>query len=82
MSRKLAESYVPSAESLLRLACKVFDAEMGCVTMLTGDAYLIVHGCDPLSPGPAPFQWGFCGWSFLNSCHELLVVEDLREDLR
>lgn len=69
-------------EGVLRLACKVFDTDMACITMLTGDAYSIVQGTGMLAPGPAPAQWGFCGWSFLNSCHELLVVEDLAQDLR
>jgi GAF domain-containing protein len=27
-------------------------------------------------------RWGFCGWSFLNSHHELLVVEDMDSDAR
>ena len=70
-----------TAESVLRLACKVFDTEIACITMLTGDAYTIINGTG-LAPGPAPAQWGFCGWSFLNSWHELLVVEDLQQDLR
>ena len=73
----VADWSATTAESVLRLACKVFDTEMACVTMLTGDAYSIIHGTGTLAPGPAPAQWGFCGWSFLNSCHELLVVEDL-----
>lgn len=27
-------------------------------------------------------RWGFCGWSFLNAHHELLVVEDMDADAR
>lgn len=27
-------------------------------------------------------RWGFCGWSFLNSHHELLVVQDMDADAR
>ena len=32
----------------------------------------VVYGC----------RWGYCGWSFLNDNHELLVVEDLTQDTR
>lgn len=41
-----------------------------------------LQGCGSLSPGVCPDRWGFCGWSFLNDNHELLVVEDLKRDAR
>ena len=71
-----------SAESLLRLVCKVFCCDMASCTLLTGDAYHIVAGTGLLLPGICPARWGFCAWSFLNSNHELLVVEDLKQDAR
>lgn len=70
------------AESLLRLVCKVFNCDMASCTLLTGDAYHIVVGTGVLLPGICPDRWGFCAWSFLNSNHELLVVEDLKKDVR
>ncbi len=79
--------YVPDAccvhaESMLRLACKIFDCDMACCTLLTGDAYHVLAGAGILRPGICPDRWGFCAWSFLNSNHELLVVEDVKRDVR
>lgn len=70
------------AESMLRLACKIFDCDMACCTLLTGDAYHVLAGAGILRPGICPDRWGFCAWSFLNSNHELLVVEDVKKDVR
>ena len=70
------------AESMLRLACKIFDCDMACCTLLTGDAYHVLAGAGILRPGICPDRWGFCAWSFLNSNHELLVVEDVKRDVR
>ena len=70
------------AESLLRLVCKVFSCDMASCTLLTGTAYHIVAATGLLLPGICPDRWGFCAWSFLNSNHELLVVEDLKKDAR
>ena len=70
------------AESMLRLACKIFDCDMACCTLLTGDAYHVLAGAGILRPGVCPDRWGFCAWSFLNSNHELLVVEDVKKDVR
>lgn len=70
------------ADSILRLACKVFASDMACCSLLTGDAYHVIAGTGPLLPGICPDRWGFCAWSFLNSNHELLVVEDLKNDVR
>lgn len=70
------------AESLLRLACKVFRCDMACCTLLTGDAYNVIGGAGILRPGVCPDRWGFCAWSFLNSNHELLIVEDTKIDVR
>ena len=70
------------AESLLHLVCKVFSCDMALCTLLTGVAYHIVAGTGVLVPGICPDRWGFCAWSFLNSNHELLVVEDLKKDAR
>lgn len=52
------------------------------VTLLTGDIIYITGACGALAPGICPSRWGFCGWSFLNSMHELLVCEDLSSDAR
>ncbi len=71
-----------NAESMLRLACKIFSCDMACCTLLTGDAYHVLAGAGILRPGICPDRWGFCAWSFLNSNHELLVVEDLKNDVR
>ena len=70
------------AESMLRLACKVFGCDMACCTLLTGDAYHVLAGAGILRPGICPDRWGFCAWSFLNSNHELVVVEDTKNDIR
>ena len=71
-----------AAESMLRLACKVFECDMACCTLLTGDAYHVLAGAGILRPGICPDRWGFCAWSFLNSNHELVVVEDTKNDIR
>ncbi|KAL3147321.1 hypothetical protein ABBQ32_002806 [Trebouxia sp. C0010 RCD-2024] len=79
---KLRQTDDPDINSILRLACKVFASDMACCSLLTGDAYHVIAGTGPLLPGICPDRWGFCAWSFLNSNHELLVVEDLKNDVR
>lgn len=79
---KLRQAQDAEIESILRLVCKIFESDMACCTLLTGDAYHILAGVGIMDPGICPDRWGFCAWSFLNSNHELLVIEDLKEDLR
>lgn len=71
-----------TAESTLRLLCKVFDVETATVSLLTGERIHLVAACGALAPTICPDRWGFCGWSFLNSTHELNVVEDMEADTR
>lgn len=63
---------------MLRLLCTAFGGDTASVAFLTGDS-IQVRGCGVLSCGACPERWGFCGWSFLEHTHTLLVVEDLRE---
>jgi hypothetical protein len=60
---------------MLRLLCKVFDVETATVALLTGQAIYITAACGALPTCVCPDRWGFCGWSFLNSHHELLVSD-------
>lgn len=69
-------------ESMLRLLCTVFDTESATCALLTGECIYIVGGCGVLYPTICPDRWGFCGWSFINAVHELLVVEDMDCDAR
>eukprot|EP00775_Hariotina_reticulata_P005278 gene5278-5513_t len=69
-------------EGMLRLLCKVFGVETATVALLTGEAIYITGACGALPVCICPDRWGFCGWSFLNSHHELLIVEDMTKDAR
>lgn len=69
-------------ESMLRLLCTIFDTDTATCALLTGECIYIVAGCGALYPCVCPDRWGFCGWSFLNSVHEMLVIEDMDTDAR
>eukprot|EP00877_Chromochloris_zofingiensis_P005777 jgi/Chrzof1/151/Cz01g05080.t1 len=69
-------------ESMLRLLCIAFDVESTAVGLLTGEYIHVSGGCGALSCGICPDRWGFCGWSFINANHELLVIEDMSKDTR
>ncbi|GBF95008.1 hypothetical protein Rsub_07509 [Raphidocelis subcapitata] len=69
-------------ESMLRLLCAVFGTDTASCALLTGECIHIAGGCGALWPCVCPDRWGFCGWSFLNAVHELLVIEDLDADAR
>jgi GAF domain-containing protein len=69
-------------ESVLRLLCTVFDTDTATVALLTGECVYLTGACGGLWPCICPDRWGFCGWSFLNANHELLVIEDMEKDLR
>ncbi|WIA42087.1 hypothetical protein OEZ86_009363 [Tetradesmus obliquus] len=69
-------------EGMLRLLCTVFNVETATVALLTGEAIYITGACGALPTCICPDRWGFCGWSFVNSHHELLVVEDMDKDAR
>jgi hypothetical protein len=58
---------------MLRLLCKVFGVQTATVALLTGEAIYITGACGALEACVCPDRWGFCGWSFTNSTHELLV---------
>ena len=70
------------AESVLRLLCEVFQVETATVALLTGECIYLTGACGALPVCVCPDRWGFCGWSFLNAVHELLVVEDMSTDAR
>lgn len=70
------------AEAMLRVLCHVFDVETANVALLTGECIYITGGCGVVGPGICPDRWGFCGWSFVNANHEMLVCEDLTQDAR
>ncbi|KAI8471183.1 MAG: kinase-like domain-containing protein, partial [Monoraphidium minutum] len=69
-------------EAMLRLLCAVFDTDTATCALLTGECIYIVGGCGAIQPCICPDRWGFCGWSFLNAVHELLVIEDMDTDAR
>ena len=72
-----------AAESMLRLLCSVFETDTANVALLSGSCISLAGGCGAVAAGNVvPEQWGYCGWSFLNSHHELLVVEDASKDAR
>lgn len=59
--------WLPASQSDMHILCWAVPAAALCMLLL-----LLL-----LRP-----RWGFCGWSFLNSHHELLVVEDMDVDAR
>ena len=70
------------AESILRLLCTIFDTDTATCALLTGKAIYLTGACGVLSVCECPARWGFCGWSFLNANHDMLIVEDMDQDNR
>ena len=52
------------------------------LSLVTGERFYLLCPLDPTSVQLRADSWGFSGWSFLNTEHDLIMVEDLETDPR
>lgn len=69
-------------DALVQFMWKYFDASFASITFFSDNDVWIGSGAGLAADGPGVWKYTACPWVFLAQNHQVLVIEDFREDAR